>query len=883
MTISQKLTSFVRGASFAFLATALLFSAGPGVAFAAAPVALGDSYTATINTPLSVNTASGVLANDTDDLGPLAATAVVAGATSQGGVYDLSADGSFVYTPLTGFTGVDTFAYEVNDAALEGPSVASVEITVEDPSVANVDTEVELEAALANPAIETINITDDIVGITNTIVVDREVTIQGGGNTLTFSGLESATPNDEAVTIVAPATINNLVIDANLASTTSWVGTYGLQVYNSTATLSDITVTGANGGMYANNSTVVLSGTITVSGNGFGGIESSGASASLDVSGASLVNTSEAYGFPTIWEDGLTGTTVVNYGSITRITKGVQYQYYLSDENSKIPQIITFADPVDVIYGDASSIVVAPTADSGLTVSVTTSGTCTNTDFTIDFSVVGTCTVTASQAGDSEYAPAADVVQSFAIAPRPITVLAIAADKEYDTTTSSSGVPILSGTLATGDDAVYTQTYADENVNPGITLTPLATITNGGDNVNSSYAITYMTASGSISAVSLTPTTLAASKTYDGDVDTTATPSVTPLSGDDVTATYVSATFDTKDVGTLKTVTVSGIALDGAQAGNYTLTSTTAAAQANITQALLSAEVTVDNKVYDNTTAATINGYTPVGLVGIEDVTINGGVATFDTEHVGNGKIVSVSGLNLVADSVSSNYSFTDIDITTADITERAITVTAVTDTKVYDATTASAGVPVITGLGLAAGDTTGFSQVFDDVEAGTGKTLSAEGAVNDGNNGDNYAVTLATALGTVTKAPLTITADNKTKVYGTANPIATATYTGFMGGEDESVLDTDVTLVIVANSQTDVNNHPITAFGAADDNYAITHVNGNLEITKLPITALVVADDKVYDGTTDADVALTLDGVLFADVVTVSNTGADFDTQDVG
>lgn len=74
-------------------------------------VAVNDMYSTPINTQLTVNAASGVLANDTGTPAP-AATAVTDAATTEGGTITISADGSFVYTPPTAtFTGVDTYVY----------------------------------------------------------------------------------------------------------------------------------------------------------------------------------------------------------------------------------------------------------------------------------------------------------------------------------------------------------------------------------------------------------------------------------------------------------------------------------------------------------------------------------------------------------------------------------------------------------------------------------------------------------------------------------------------------------------------------------------------------------------------------------------------------
>jgi VCBS repeat-containing protein/parallel beta-helix repeat protein len=101
------------------------------------PVANNDSYPATGNTALNVNAANGVLANDTDaEKDPLTA---VLGQGPTNGSLTLNADGSFTYTPNTGFRGQDTFTYQAKD--VDGLSnTATVTITVTgQPPVANND------------------------------------------------------------------------------------------------------------------------------------------------------------------------------------------------------------------------------------------------------------------------------------------------------------------------------------------------------------------------------------------------------------------------------------------------------------------------------------------------------------------------------------------------------------------------------------------------------------------------------------------------------------------------------------------------------------------------------------------------------------------------
>ena len=79
-----------------------------------------------------------------------------------------------------------------------------------------------------------------------------------------------------------------------------------------------------------------------------------------------------------------------------------------------VNQTIIFGGLANKTYG-ASPFAVSATASSGLAVSFSTSGNCSNTGSTISITDAGSCTVTASQGGGSGYNPAADVLQSFTI------------------------------------------------------------------------------------------------------------------------------------------------------------------------------------------------------------------------------------------------------------------------------------------------------------------------------------------------------------------------------------------------------------------------------------------------------------------------------------
>ncbi|CAG0935949.1 hypothetical protein TFLX_04803 [Thermoflexales bacterium] len=91
-----------------------------------APVAVSDSYTATINTALTIG-GPGVLGNDTDADGNTLTAIKVTNPTH--GALTLNADGSFTYTPMAGYAGSDSFTYKANDGVLDS-NIVTVTLTV---------------------------------------------------------------------------------------------------------------------------------------------------------------------------------------------------------------------------------------------------------------------------------------------------------------------------------------------------------------------------------------------------------------------------------------------------------------------------------------------------------------------------------------------------------------------------------------------------------------------------------------------------------------------------------------------------------------------------------------------------------------------------------
>ncbi|MDZ7896693.1 MAG: YDG domain-containing protein [Arcicella sp.] len=206
-----------------------------------------------------------------------------------------------------------------------------------------------------------------------------------------------------------------------------------------------------------------------------------------------------------------------------------------------------------------------------------------------------------------------------------VIVTAVASTKTYDGTTASAGVPTV-GALVSGDmvDVAPIQTYDNKTQGTGKTLTPSGlTIKNGATDVTGNYDITYTAVNtGVIEKLNITGSFTASNKPYDGtDAATVLTRTLSGvISPDDVTLIGETATFDNKNVGTDKTVTLTGTTLSGTTAGNYTLISV-GTTTADITPITLT--ITASNRNKCEGTIATFLGteFTTVGLVSGDVVT----------------------------------------------------------------------------------------------------------------------------------------------------------------------------------------------------------------------------------------------------------------------
>jgi gliding motility-associated-like protein len=119
--------------------------------------------------------------------------------------------------------------------------------------------------------------------------------------------------------------------------------------------------------------------------------------------------------------------------------------------------------------------------------------------------------------------------------------------------------------------------------------------------------------------------------------------------------------------------------------------------------------------------------------------------------------------------------------------------------------------------------------------------------ASQSGNNNYNPAPNVAQTL-TVNKKALTITAEDKERFAGTANPVFTVKYAGFISGESSTALSTPPTITTTATLSSLPADYPIKANGAVAANYSITYVDGILKVKPGAPTSISLAGVTLFE-----------------------------------
>jgi hypothetical protein len=150
-----------------------------------------------------------------------------------------------------------------------------------------------------------------------------------------------------------------------------------------------------------------------------------------------------------------------------------------------------------------------------------------------------------------------------------------------------------------------------------------------------------------------------------------------------------------------------------------------------------------------------------------------------------------------------------------------------------------------------------------------------------------NYTVTLNNGTLTISSLPLTITANNASRLYGAADPSFTASYSGFVNGDTSAALGGTLTCAGNDTPGSPAGTYAINCSGQTSPNYSITYVQGTLTITAAPLVIAANNTSRQY-GAPDPAFTATYTGFMNGDTPAVLTgalacTGGDTASTPVG
>jgi len=234
----------------------------------------------------------------------------------------------------------------------------------------------------------------------------------------------------------------------------------------------------------------------------------------------------------------------------------------------------------------------------------------------------------------------------------------------------------------------------------------------------------------------------------------------------------------------------------------------------------------------------------------------------------------------------ASGYAFSYSSTGTLTVNAASLTVTASNESKTYGATY-NLGTIAFTTAGLLNSDSvtgaTLTSAGVADTATVAGGPYSIVPSAASGSGLSNYTITYDNGLLTVNPAPLTITASNESKTYGSTYSLGTTAFTTSGLQNSDSVASATLTSTGAAATATIAGSPyaivPSAASGSGLSNYSITYDNGALTVNTAPLTVTASDQSKTYGGTYSlGTTAFTTSGLLNSDSVTgatLTSTGA--------
>lgn len=238
---------------------------------------------------------------------------------------------------------------------------------------------------------------------------------------------------------------------------------------------------------------------------------------------------------------------------------------------------------------------------------------------------------------------------------------------------------------------------------------------------------------------------------------------------------------------------------------------------------LLAPNISYTNQTF--TALTTISPVTPTNTGGVASVfSISPSIPSGLTYNTSNGVIAGTPTPHQTATTyvvIASNLQGADTTTFTIAINYPAFTFGAL-PTKIYGAANFAPGATSPATITY----TSSNSAVATIISGQIHITGSGSSTITANNTYQTIPQTL-----TVNKAPLTIIAQNKTKLVGSPNPLLTVGYAGFVLGENNSILTAQPIVTTTAITGSPVGTYPITASSASAANYTIGYAPGTLMV----------------------------------------------------
>ena len=462
--------------------------------------------------------------------------------------------------------------------------------------------------------------------------------------------------------------------------------------------------------------------------------------------------------------------------------------------------------------------------------------------------------VTASFAGDPNNKPSSGS-NSLTVNPASLTITAANASRAY-----GDPNPALTGTISgiqNGDNITATYSTTATATSPVGTYAIVPTASDNGTGALANYTVTLVNGTLTVNPAVLTVTAANASMVFGDPVPAFAGTITGIRNGENITASFSTTATSASNVGTYPIVPAvsdngTGVLTNySVSLVNGTLT---------ITQAPLTVSAANASMIYGDPVPA-LSG-TITGIRNGNNITATYSTTATSASPVGSYPIVPTLSDN--GTGALANYSVTSNNGTLT-INPAPLTITAANASMIYgDPLPAFSG--TITGIKNADNITATYSTVA--TSASNVGTYAIVPSPSDNGTGAlaNYTVTLVNGTLTINPAPLSVTADNATRVYGDPNPAFTGTITGLKNGDNITFSATS------ADATAAVGTYPIVPVLVDPNgklvNYTVTATNGTLTVTPAPLSVTAANASMVFGDPVPA-LTGTVSGIKNGDNIT--------------